>query len=422
MNLFKLLKKVARVFYYEGIDGIVRRIRKKLSKQEVRPFGDRAKRIGEIKSHLAGSQFVLLESTCSENRLQGGCEDIQKQSLLMFIPQPERGSGGRMTMARVLANLKSKGMRCYVSFYPEVCEDLFEFCKNEWLAEFGFSSEECKVIRLDEAKTMCFDIGVATYWPSAYVLKKNISALSKGYFVQDYEPYFYAPGSMAAFAEESYRLGLWGICASPWLAEKLSSEFGMRTTGFVLGLEKDEYYVIEGVKRQDNLVVAYIRSHTERRGYELIMWALKILKDKMPGIRIEIYGDASLPFDEFLWIDKNHGILKHGELCKLYNRASVGIVTSFTNYSLIPNEMMACGCAVVDLDTPCMRSVYPAETVSLSLATPKELARATEILLLEKDKRAAQVRSGLAYIDSISWSQSLSEIYSALQRYSSGNS
>ena len=76
--------------------------------------------------------------------------------------------------------------------------------------------------------------------------------------MQDLEPYSHMPGSMSAFAEEIYRLGLWGVCASPWLAETLSPKYGMQTASFLLGLDKSEYYLEKNTTREENLVVAYI--------------------------------------------------------------------------------------------------------------------------------------------------------------------
>jgi glycosyltransferase involved in cell wall biosynthesis len=427
MNSIKLINSAARIFYYEGIHGLVTRVKARVRDRNAHqttmdappPTSYASQHIVDVKLHLDGSQFVTLQETAAVKHGNGNrASDTSKPSLLMLIPEPERGSGGRMTMARVLSYLTLKGLKCYVTFYPEVPDYRFAACEEAWLDEFGFDSDSCPVLRMNEAKAMDFDIAMATYWPGAYVVKKCISAASKGYLVQDFEPYFYSPGSMSAFAEETYRLGLWGVCASPWLAETLSSEYGMHTAGFLLGLEKSEYYLEKSATREDNLVVAYIRQHTARRGFELIMWALRVLKDRMPGVRIEIFGDARLPAGEFLWIDKNHGVLGHDELRALYNRATVGIVTSFTNYSLIPNEMIACGCAVVDLDTPCMRSAFPPGVITLERATPQRLAEAAQSLLVDQNLRTAQVQKGMEYISAISWEQSLASIHSTIIEFS----
>jgi glycosyltransferase involved in cell wall biosynthesis len=371
-----------------------------------------------ILNGLAFTKMVVLDD--AQDISEVSANQSGKRSLLMLIPPPERGSGGRMTMARILLNLSEAGIQCYAAFYPEVPDHAFEECERAWMYEFGFTPRQCSVLKLEEARKHLYDIAIATFWPSAYVVRRQIRARSKGYLVQDFEPCFYPPGSNYAFAEESYRLGLWGVCASPWLAKKLSDEYGMRTAGFELGIEKHEYRLISGVARDNRLVIAYVRQHTERRGYELVMWALKKIKNEMPDLRIEIFGDASLPLGKFLWIDKNHGILNHDQLCRLYNRASIGIVTSFTNYSLIPNEMIACGCAVIDLDTECARSVFPEGAISLAPATPQGIAGAVGTLATDKAALDRQVSNGLAYIENVSWRHSLTEINSAIMRFSGG--
>lgn len=404
MNSINLFKSIVRVFYHEGFRGLLARIKTRT----------KSKRL--IKRHLDWSSFVLLKE--KPTTVAGHASPSKnKTTFLMLIPEPERGSGGRMTMARVIRYLAARNMDCSVAFYPEVTNGQFAACANEWMDEFAFESTACKVLRLEEAGVRTFDIAMATYWPGAYVVKNCISAASKGYLVQDFEPAFHPPGSMFAFAEETYRMGLWGICASPWLAEMLSAKYGMQTEAFLLGIDKKEYYLEKSITRENNLAVAYIRRHTERRGYELIMWALKTLKDRMPGVRIEIFGDERFP-SKFLWIDRNHGVLRHAELRALYNRASVGIVTSFTNYSLIPNEMIACGCAVVELDTPCTRSSFPPGVVSLERATPQHLAQAAQVLLADQNHRKIQIQNGLKYIEAISWEQSLATVYAAIQKFS----
>ena len=47
---------------------------------------------------------------------------------------------------------------------------------------------------------------------TAYVAAHFANARRKFYLVQDFEPMFYPAGTMYALAEESYRLGLYGLC------------------------------------------------------------------------------------------------------------------------------------------------------------------------------------------------------------------
>ena len=39
----------------------------------------------------------------------------------------------------------------------------------------------------------------------------------------------------------------------------------------------------------------------------------------------------------------NHGRITPAELAALYNRCTAGLTLSFTNVSLVPDELLACG-------------------------------------------------------------------------------
>ncbi|MEZ5239753.1 MAG: glycosyltransferase [Microthrixaceae bacterium] len=56
------------------------------------------------------------------------------------------------------------------------------------------------------------DAVVATMWTTAYVAAAAADQRRRFYLVQDHEPTFYPAGSLCALAEETYRLGLYGIC------------------------------------------------------------------------------------------------------------------------------------------------------------------------------------------------------------------
>ena len=57
-------------------------------------------------------------------------------------------------------------------------------------------------------------------------------------------------------------------------------------------------------------------------------------------------------------------------LANLYRQCTCWIRLSGTNYSLVPNEMMACGLPVVDIDAEHTRLSYQPKTAVLAEATP----------------------------------------------------
>ncbi len=71
------------------------------------------------------------------------------------------------------------------------------------------------------------DVDIATLWATAYSVAQHAAARRKFYLIQDFEPMFYPAGTLYALAEESYRLGLYGICNT----EHMGSLYGQRYGG-----------------------------------------------------------------------------------------------------------------------------------------------------------------------------------------------
>jgi glycosyltransferase involved in cell wall biosynthesis len=93
-------------------------------------------------------------------------------------------------------------------------------------------------------------------------------------------------------------------------------------------------------------ILFYARAHTERRGFEIGVFALQIFKEKHPEYEIVFVGqdtsDYDIPFDY-----TDLGILTYDELPALYHEHVACLVLSLTNVSLLPLELLAAGCVPV---------------------------------------------------------------------------
>jgi glycosyltransferase involved in cell wall biosynthesis len=77
---------------------------------------------------------------------------------------------------------------------------------------------------------------------------------------------------------------------------------------------------------------------------------------------------------------------------------------SLTNYSLIPQEMMACGLPCVDLRTPSPLSVFGDDgPVELCALHPDSLADAVERLLDDPELWERHSREGLDFVREHTW-------------------
>ncbi|WP_018099685.1 hypothetical protein [Sinorhizobium meliloti] len=238
---------------------------------------------------------------------------------------------------------------------------------------------------------------VATNWPSAYAVYNARTAGKRFYFVQDYEPYFYPASTNSVLAENTYRMGLHGITAGRWLADKLSHEFGMEADHFPFGCDTARYFPDPSAKRSG--VVFYARAATPRRAVELGLLALELFAKRHPHIELHLFGAdiGGLPF-KFV----NHGVVTPEELNEIYNHCLAGLSLSLTNVSLVPHEMLACGCIPVVNDDHRNRVVLDNPYVRYAPLTPHSLAAALEAVVNMHDVEALSRRAAASML-STSW-------------------
>ena len=134
--------------------------------------------------------------------------------------------------------------------------------------------------------------------------------------------------------------------------------------------------------------------------------ALRALFDLGDGFEIVTFGEDDLP-DLGIPVKITHaGILSAESLSKLYQTCTVGLVLSGTNYSLVPNEMMACGLPVVDIDATHTRLSYTPNTAVLAQPNPESLAAALSQLLNNDALREQVTTAGLKATKNLTWDQS----------------
>jgi hypothetical protein len=143
------------------------------------------------------------------------------------------------------------------------------------------------------------------------------------------------------------------------VADILEEKFGMKVTVAEHGCDTSTYRLTNPGERKG--VVFFARPGVARRGFELGVLALQEFHRRHPEQDIHIFGDesAQVPFPAI-----QHGSMTPARLSELYNGCRAGLAMSFTNVSLVPAEMLACGvipvvgglrCPPADLDNPFIR-------------------------------------------------------------------
>lgn len=306
--------------------------------------------------------------------------DVSKQAhkkrIAWIIPFPGKGSGGHRTIIQNVNALIRHGYECdiYAEAPAEVDDDTvaklideyYETCAAKVYANFGHREK--------------YDLLFATGWQSLNYVK-CMDADVKGYFIQDYEPWFFPMGDEYLVIENSYRLGYQPITIGKWLASKMQNEFHAKAQHFDFCADLNVYHPLQNIKKE-NAICYVLQPEKPRRGTTIALEALKVVKEKRPDVKIYLYGSdvqVNIPFEA----EELH-IINVQKCNELYNTCKLGLCLSASNPSRIPFEMMAAGLPVVELYRE--NNLYDLPDEGVMLAESSSAGIADAILKLLDDE------------------------------------
>ncbi len=330
---------------------------------------------------------------------------------------PGESSGGHQNIFRFITYLESAGHQATVYLYDSFDRAVDPMRVEEMVASSpSYPHVRAKFRMWDGAVDPSTDVIVATGWETAYPAFLDPSDARRAYFVQDFEPGFYAVGSEHTLAENTYRFGFRGITAGDWLATTLRRDYGMETASFGFAADTDTYHLTNTGKRDE--VFFYARPVTARRGFELGVMALERLVELRPDVTIHLAGWDVSGYDlRFPYV--HHAAMKITELNDLYNRCGVGLVLSLTNLSLLPLELLAAGVIPVLNEGQNNRLVTDNPFIEYAEPTPAALARRMDEVLSRPDL-AEHAAAGAASIGREGWDPSGARFVAALEDFARG--
>jgi glycosyltransferase involved in cell wall biosynthesis len=321
----------------------------------------------------------------------------------VVIPPFAKGSGGHNTIFTLIDRLERAGHTCSVWMY-----DVHDRHRRESAAVLRRRiTEEFMPLQASVHKGFGdwqgADVAVATGWDTAYQVVLLPQVRARAYLINDHEPEFFPTSAEALWAAHTYELGLYGISAGRWLRDLLARRYGQEGGAFRLGVDHAVYGPGPEPRRRDT-VLFYARHWTERRAVPLGVTALQELHRRRPDLRFVLFGQderLALPFDR-----EDRGIVPPDELARLYREATVGLCLSLTNYSLIPQEMLACGLPCVDLAGGSTEAELGRDGgVELAKPDPVDIADAIERLLDDPDLWERRSSKGIEQAREASWDE-----------------
>jgi len=312
-------------------------------------------------------------------------------TIAWLVPTLLEGSGGHRTILQHADLLQRQGYQCIL--YLEDNQYLSsKEVRHDIRRMFGLEFAD---VRLGWSDVRPADLVFATIWYSAKFVRDLLFPCIKGYFIQDYEPWFNPVGDGFLMAQNSYRYGLHPICIGRWLPTKLKDRFDVHGASFDFCADLDTYRRLPDI-RKERAVCFVFQPEKTRRCALLGLEALGIVKHRMPDVKIYLYGTRE-PGN--IWFDHQHlGMLGLQECNRLYNRCTVGLCLSSSNPSRIPFEMMAAGLPVVELYRDNNLYDCPHDAIVLCDPTPEALAEGLCRILGDPSLTAAMSRAGIAFM------------------------
>lgn len=253
---------------------------------------------------------------------------------------PNAGSGGHTTLFRMVRALEERGHRCTLVFYEPSGG---EVSRHEPVIRRAWPELEAGIASVEDGFAS-YDAVLASSWETAHVVAtRNLNAAAF-YFIQDYEPFFYAHGYLYELAEATYSFGLQNIALGGMVSETLRRRVGIEAELVVpFGCDTGTYRRLEtsdSAPEPRRGVVYYAKRTVDRRGYLLAKATLERFHALRPDQPIHVVGDAvhgwGIPVIQ-------HGSVPPAELNRIYNATIAGLAMSFTNVSLVPGELLAAG-------------------------------------------------------------------------------
>lgn len=312
-----------------------------------------------------------------------------------LITSMEKASGGHLGIIRAIHHLEQWGHehRIYVVGRTRLtAEEATGIARSYYPIKAR--------VELFEGTTADSDALVATLWKTAYAARGVSNTTRKFYFVQDLEHLFFPPGGLAEFAKETYRFGFYGITLGDWIANVLKNEFKMECSPHGFCYDRD-VYLATGSQRLDpgkQRVLFYARPKTERRAFELGILALSLVAQKRSETEFVLIGSSlqpsQLPFRAII-----PGVIPPSELASWYRSCTAALVLSYTNPSLLPLELMACGCPVVSNNGANIDCLLTDDIAALADSTPQDLANAILALLQDDELRLRKRAAAISFAE-----------------------
>ncbi len=310
-------------------------------------------RDGRVMEGIRAHSRVVFEQ---QAWIEKGRAAFAGRRVLFLLPVRSAGGGGSVVVMKARL-MRQMGVRV----------DIFNLTANREEFERGFPTLDIPVIygEVDDVPTVAarYDAVVATFNASVAWLSPTLSQsphLVRGYFIQDFEPYFYPPhseGFKSALASYALIPDMARFATTEWIRQEIIRHTGVDCDlvgpAFDANLFRPRPRAGPEWPDRPLRIAAMIRPESHYRAPQLTMEVLRRTAKKY-GARVEIRlfgtdpdnpGFAGLPRD-FAW--QLAGRLGQPQMAQFLNEVDIFVdFSSHQALGITAQEAMACGVDVV---------------------------------------------------------------------------
>lgn len=325
-------------------------------------------------------------------------------------------SGGYTSLLRLGTQLALRGKKVIYAITSEY-QSVNDAIKA---AKTNLSDYQGQFKKLDKLNITNNDILIATYWRTAYQIKKLQGY--KMYFIQDFEPYFSVFGEEYLLAEQSYNLGFHMVSLGKWNKYMIENIFkDLRVEHIDFPYEQKEYPQI-------------IRNYADYMNKKRFQIAAFVKEDskRIPNIVISLLGNLAAEFEkngcklEIKYFGmknmknikkgQNLGVLNKNQLFDLYKESDFGISASMTNVSLVPYEMLATGLPLIEFERGSFPFFFPDNCAILTDFCYKNLYEKLIEAINSPSILEMHHKTATQYLSKLSWNTSGQQFADIIER------
>lgn len=286
---------------------------------------------------------------------------MNKNKKINFILpfKPRRPAGGFKVMYEYANRLARIGYDVHLYFpietpfmnyrLPYICRYILTiiegFRRDKWF-DFDQRITMSYIPSVKDKYIADADIVIATWWATAQEMGKLSKEKGKKInLIQGFENW---EGNEDLLFKSYDMKGVTNVVVASYLADIVNQYTTKRSHIIHNAVDSEVFTIKNTIESRNPCSIAMIYSIQEIKGSKYGIEALKLVKEQIPKLEVELFGICPEPENLPEWMKFHRN---PSDLADLYNRNSIFITNSFTEgFSLVILEALLSGCAVVCTD------------------------------------------------------------------------